>query len=173
MRKILTKWMGTLTVLALVVGCAGPYQRQMEQTMLLQENQRLEQALYVTHAQLVDLKKENETLKATADQTSKTPDGSESDPVPQPKKRERTPTDNFDEAPPFTPPKVSIPSDAPKTPTIPDSLKGAGVHPKLRSPVKSNTEIQLFPPVPVQEMKASTPQPTETETAFPVWGPTR
>ncbi len=97
----------------------------MDQSLLLQENQRLEEALYVTHAQLVDLKRENEALKIV-----KRTDGSgnSATPVTMPALRsqryEPLLRDDFDEAPPFQAPQVTIPENETGTETLPDSLKG-------------------------------------------------
>ncbi|MDR3197570.1 MAG: hypothetical protein LBU34_06830, partial [Planctomycetaceae bacterium] len=56
--------LGFLLVFSAALGCTSQYQYQTEQSLLLQENQRLENALYVTHAQLVDLKRENDRLRS-------------------------------------------------------------------------------------------------------------
>lgn len=58
---------GMLALVALVVvstlGCVSKYQYEVDRSLLVQENQKLEDALYVTHSQLVDVKRENEALR--------------------------------------------------------------------------------------------------------------
>jgi len=103
-------------VLASLVGCSNRYQYQVDQSLLLQENQRLENALYVTHTQLVDMKRENDRLKTMLGQSD--------DSLKRGKPMERRPTDNYDEAPLYETPKVSIPMSPPST-TLPDLLKGS------------------------------------------------
>ena len=105
-------------VLASLVGCANRYHHQVDQSLLLQENQLLENALYVTHTQLVDMKRENDRLKTMLGQSD---DGSISQ---RGKPMERRPTDNYDEAPLYEVPKVSVPLTPPST-TLPDVLKGS------------------------------------------------
>ncbi|MDR2754718.1 MAG: hypothetical protein LBC20_03340 [Planctomycetaceae bacterium] len=130
-------------VLIFTLGCTSQYQYQMEQSLLLQENQRLENALYVTHTQLVDLKRENEMLRGTKQ--------SESDftlpkqPLARPK-RISSPVENDEEAPPFVPPEIIIPKDTPGSETIPDSLKSSQlVFPEVLPKMVLDSEDKSLP----------------------------
>ena len=100
-------------VLASLVGCSNRYQHQVDQSLLLQENQRLENALYVKHTQLVTVKRENDRLKTMLGP-------SEGGIVP----RRGKPVNNYDEAPPYEPPQVSAPPVSPPT-SLPDVLNGS------------------------------------------------
>jgi len=147
-----------LLVLASLVGCSNRYQYQVDQSLLLKENQRLENALYVTHTQLVDMKRENDRLKTMLGQSD---DGSN-----RGKPLERRPTDNYDEAPPYEPPKVSIPSGPPST-TLPDILKGSVIPPKTK--VATKNDPVYFPPTTTE----STKEEPLTGPVFPEWSPNR
>jgi hypothetical protein len=113
MRKIL---FGISLLFIFSAGCAN---QQLHQTLLLHENQRLEEALYVTHAQLADLKRENDELR-----NSQT--GYDETIVPPKRSYNSLPSPDQDlmEAPPFEMPKVILP-DQPGTMEVPDSLKGS------------------------------------------------
>ncbi len=118
-----------ITILCtLCIGCTGRYQHQMDQSLLLQENQRLEEALYVTHAQLIDLKRENEAIKNV-----KSSAAGSLEPVVTPALRsqryEPMPRDDYDEAPPYQAPQITIPDDAPVMEMPPESLKGGLIIP--------------------------------------------
>ncbi|MDR0704692.1 MAG: hypothetical protein LBF88_06840 [Planctomycetaceae bacterium] len=116
--------LGFLLIFATVLGCTSQYQYQMEQSLLLQENQRLENALYVTHAQLVDLKRENDTLRGVKS-SEKNDITLPEQPLTRPKRNQSSPVENYEEAPPFAPPEIIIPNNNPGTNTIPDSLKSS------------------------------------------------
>ena len=107
MKKIV---LGTLLFMFLVAaGCASS---QLHQSLLLQENQRLEDALYVAHAQVTDLKRENDLLRRT----------SATETVEPPKRSfNRSLDDELDIVPPFEMPKVILPG----TTEIPESMKGS------------------------------------------------
>ena len=109
-----------ILLICVVVGCVSPFQRQVEQSLLLQENQQLENALYVTHQQLVDLKQENDALKdELAGQTSVSPSE-----TPRTSRRTKfAPREALDDAPEFFPPQILMPEGVPGSTTPPDSLK--------------------------------------------------
>ncbi|MDR0611175.1 MAG: hypothetical protein LBG58_13780 [Planctomycetaceae bacterium] len=121
MKKYLS---GFLLIFATVLGCTSQYQYQVEQSLLLQENQRLENALYVTHAQLVDLKRENDTLRGVKSSEKNNLTLPEQ-PLTRPKRNQATPVEDYDEAPLFTPPEIIIPKETPGSNTVPDSLKSS------------------------------------------------
>ncbi len=162
--------LGAMLGLALLVGCSNQYQYQVDHSLLLQENQRLESALYVTHTQLVDLKNENDRLKTMLGQSSESSASKPGKPM------ERRSTDNYDEAPAYESPKVSIPANAPPSTTIPDALKGSAVPSKTKVAAKSTiSQPAYFPPTPVVELKKSQETSSEPVTgpAFPEWSPSR
>ncbi|MDR2704455.1 MAG: hypothetical protein LBC02_01630 [Planctomycetaceae bacterium] len=115
--------LGFLLIFPMVLGCTSQYQYQMEQSLLLQENRRLENALYVTHAQLVDLKRENDALRGT--KSSGNNITLPEQPLTRPKRNQSLPVENDEEAPPFAPPEIIIPKNTPGSETIPDSLKSS------------------------------------------------
>jgi len=147
-----------LLIVLAVCGCTTRNQLQVEQTLLLQENQRLENALYVTHAQLVQLRRENESLRGqgTSQRTS-----TSSIPLLRPKRAEFAPRDDYDEAPSFEPPKVDVPSGEPGSGVLPDALKSSRAFPKLNPPKKVQTD---FPELTL---------PGADESTLPAWSPTR
>ncbi|MDR2441706.1 MAG: hypothetical protein LBE12_20275 [Planctomycetaceae bacterium] len=120
MKKYLS---GFLLIFATVLGCTSQYQYRMEQSLLLQENQRLENALYVTHAQLVDLKRENDSLRGVKSSGNNLTQPEQ--PLIRPKRNKLSPEENYEEAPPFAPPEIIIPNDNPGSATVPDSLKSS------------------------------------------------
>ena len=158
-------------LLLATVGCTGRYQHQLDQSLLLQENQRLEEALYVTHAQLVDLKRENEALKSL--QTVGTGRAVKATAPLLPTRRSPS-HDDYDEAPPYQAPKVTIPDDAPASDTLPDSLKSripSRVMPPnrqyaLQKDVTTTQPEMIFPVLPAGEEDAG-------ELVPPAWSPTR
>ncbi|MDR2761631.1 MAG: hypothetical protein LBB88_03415 [Planctomycetaceae bacterium] len=98
-------------------GCANRSSERVRiENSLLQANRRLEEALVVTHNQLVDLKRENEMLKAN--ETSLSDINSLSTPIIRQGKGELNPMNS-----PISPPQVIIPEGSEST-TVPDSLKG-------------------------------------------------
>ena len=109
-----------ILLISVIVGCMNPLQRQIEQSLLLQENQQLENALYVTHQQLVDLKYENDALKEElAGQTVVSPAVN----VRPSKRTGFTPREGLDNAPEYSPPEILLPDEMPGTKTPPSSLK--------------------------------------------------
>lgn len=121
MKKRLIGMVGVALIFSF--GCANQYQYQVDQTLLLQENQRLEDALYVTHTQLVDLKRENEMLKAAQNGTKKpAPSSSSSGFQLFPGRSNKAePQEDYDDAPPFAPPEIIIPETESTAP--PDRLR--------------------------------------------------
>ena len=153
-----------LLVLASLVGCSSRYQYQMDQSLLLQENQRLENALYVTHTQLAHTKRENDRLKTMLGQPS-------GNMVPR---RVRpmgpAPTEHYDEAPLYESPKVSIPQTSPSN-IPPDLLKGSALPPKTKvAATPPKKETAYFPPTTTEPEKKQEPP---TEFALPEWTPNR
>jgi hypothetical protein len=98
-------------------GCANhSSNRNQVDNPLLQANRRLEEALVITHNQLVDLKRENELLKANAANSM------DEDTMQLPiihQERTKQPPSNS----PIVPPQIIIPDGVEST-TVPDSLKG-------------------------------------------------
>ena len=111
----------------LFAGCTSRYQQQVDQSLLLQENQRLEEALYVTHAQLVDMKRENDALKNV--KTTAATNTSEPAPALRSQRYEPMNRDDFDEAPPYHAPEVIIPDEDAGSAVPPDSLNNGLVIP--------------------------------------------
>jgi hypothetical protein len=177
-----------LLVLLVVTGCAGGYQYQVDQSLLMQENRRLENALYVTHAQLVTLKRENEVLR-NSQSNRKNKDSifpatpSLVNPLLRPKRNGQPSRDDYDEAPPFVPPSVlpnlqNLPEDRnpggtdPNNPPInqiPDSLKNTKISPpnkKItsdRSLLEETTPDEITFPVVIES----------EESLQPAWSPIR
>ena len=148
-------------VLASLVGCSNRYHHQVDQSLLLKENQRLENALYVKHTQLVNMKRENDRLKTMLGQSDSSITPRRGQPM------ERRPTDSYDEAPPYEPPKVSAPPVSPST-TLPDIMKGSVLPPKTKVATKSDPDY--FPPTTVTEPTKEEPP---TGPVFPEWTPNR
>jgi hypothetical protein len=106
------------TSLLLVFAVAGCASSQLHQSLLLHENRRLEDALYVAHAQAAHLKRENDALR--------TQQGTEFDDPPR-----RPFTGSFEEEleliPPFEMPRTIIPGyDASE---IPEAFRGSQTTP--------------------------------------------
>lgn len=161
-------------VCAASFGCTNRYQQQVDQSLLLQENRRLEEALYVTHAQLVDLKRENEALRNL--DPGETNGRSSSAPAPRSRRRVSAPADDYDDAPPYQVPEITIPPEGGSS-TLPDALKGVNMLPKPVLPKRERT-------VPVPEPSESAPQnmtfpeliiPDNQvgDSTPPAWSPTR
>ena len=111
MRKII---FGTSLFIALVAaGCASS--QQLHQSLLLHENRRLEDALHVAHAQVADLKRENNALR-----------GQQTNESFVPSKRPSTDSwlDDWDFGEPLEMPKVILPGE-PGTTEVPESLRGS------------------------------------------------
>jgi len=106
----------SLSIAFVAAGCAST---QLHQSLLLNENRRLEDALYTAHAQVADLKRENESLRKQ--QTS------ESLRLPE---RSRTGfwDNDLDIDPPLEMPRVILPSESGTT-EVPESLRGSQMTP--------------------------------------------
>ena len=94
------------------VGCASS---QLHQSLLLQENRRLEDALYVSHSQVVDLKRENDWLRSKQGTEMVEPPG---------RSYNGSWEEEFDLVPPFEMPKVILPSQ-PGTEEVPEALRSS------------------------------------------------
>ncbi|MDR2117870.1 MAG: hypothetical protein LBP87_15955 [Planctomycetaceae bacterium] len=149
-----------LLILLTAIGCTSQYQYQMEQSLLLQENQRLENALYVTHAQLVDLKRENDMLRNT--KQSGNDFTLPEQPLTYPKQIQ-SPPKNYEEAPPFEPPKIIIPKETPVSDTVPDSLKSFNKNSDKSLTLESLELPEVLPKV-VLDSEEKSP---------PMWSPIR
>jgi len=104
---------GTSLFIALIA--AGCTSTQLHQSLLLHENRQLEDALYVAHAQVADLQRENDLLRKQQSSESLAP------PV-----RSRTDSglDDWDFGPPLEMPKVILP-DEPGTTEAPEFMRGS------------------------------------------------
>ena len=96
------------------VGCTSS---QLHQSLLLQENRRLEDALYVSHSQVVDLKRENDWLRSKQGTEMVEPPGRSYNGS---LKEEF----DFDLVPPFEMPRVILPGH-PSTEEVPEALRGS------------------------------------------------
>jgi len=105
-------WGASLFIALIAAGCGSS---RLHQSLLLNENRRLEDALYTAHAQVADLKRENDTLRKQQENDSLEPSG-------------RSPTgswdDDLDIIPPLEMPKVILPHEPGKS-EIPEALKGS------------------------------------------------
>ena len=116
MRKMV---FGTSLFFALMAaGCANT-QQQLHQSLLLHENRQLEDALFVSQAQITDLKRENDSLRRQQTSESRTPT-----------ERSRTDSwlDGWDFDPSLEMPKVILPGDSGTT-EVPESLRGSHMFP--------------------------------------------
>jgi len=93
----------SLFIALLATGCAGS---QLHQSLLVHENQRLENALYVAHAQVADLKRQNNLLR-------KQQSNEFIDPA-----RQDSQVDDWDFDTPLEMPKILLP-DQPGTTDVP------------------------------------------------------
>jgi len=109
----------SLFIAMLAIGCAGS---PLHQSLLIHENQRLENALYVAHAQVADLKRENNLLRKQQ----------MSDFIDPPKQQSWDEELDFDA--PFEMPKVILP-ERPGTTEIPESMRGSQTLP-VWSPIR-------------------------------------
>jgi hypothetical protein len=100
-------------------GCANHTNKHNQiENSLLQANRRLEEALIITHNQLVELKRENESLKTN----SISPDIEYPTPLSIIKhNRNQQKTNEINT--PIQPPQIIIPENG-ETTNVPDSLKG-------------------------------------------------
>jgi hypothetical protein len=113
MRKIV---FGFSLVIAFVAsGCNS----QLHQSLLLHENRRLEDALYVSHAQVAHLQRENISLREQQ--------GSEIFPSPG-RTHSKTWDEDIDLIPPVEMPRVILPSEL-ETTEVPETLKGSQMIP--------------------------------------------
>lgn len=166
-----------LLIAALVPGCANNRcQQQVEQSLLLEENRRLYDALYTTHAQLEDLQHENDELRSAADAAARR-SYDEDEPYrnssPRSRYRDDEPRDDGGEAPGFGLPTTTIPDNAPGT-TAPPSLLNDGARrsrPASRLPAPGAT-VQVSAATPGEFNLPEFPE-EDSETAFPAWSPTR
>ena len=104
-------WGISLFIAFVAAGCASS---QVHQSLLMQENRRLEDALYVAHAQVGELKRENDFLRNKQETGSIGPL-----------------EDEFDMDAPFEIPKVMLPGQS-GTEEVPESLRGSQVMPTWR-----------------------------------------
>ena len=105
----------SLFIPLIAAGCASS---QIHQSLLLHENRQLEDALYVAHAEVADLRRENDLLREQQNESL----------VPSGRSRTGLWDDGFDIDPPLEVPKVILPSDSGTT-EIPESLRGSQVIP--------------------------------------------
>jgi len=116
MRKIV---FGTSLFIAFMA--AGCTNSQLHQSLLMHENRRLEDALYVAHAQVTDLKRENDLLREQQGNV-----------FPDPPERSRV-NPWEDRIPTIEVPKVIL--DDPGTTEVPALLRGSQAIP-LWTPVR-------------------------------------
>ena len=117
MRKII---FGTSLFIAFIAaGCASSTSSQLHQSLLLQENRQLEDALYVAHSQVTELKRENDLLRSTQETGNVTPIR---------RSYNGSLEEEFDVVPPYEMPKVILPGQSGTT-EVPDALKGSQVMP--------------------------------------------
>jgi len=107
---------GTSLFVALVAaGCANS---QLHQSLLLQENRQLEDALFVAHAQVADLQRENDWLRNRQENESGRP----------PRRATGTFDEEFDNVQPFEMPTIILPGQI-GTEEVPESLRGSQTMP--------------------------------------------
>jgi len=94
---------------------AGCTNTQLHQSLLMHENRQLENALYAAHAQITDLKRENQALR-----------GQEANGLSEPTRRTSRNSwdDEWDDFPEIEMPRVILP-DEPGTTEVPDFLRGS------------------------------------------------
>jgi hypothetical protein len=101
----------SLVIAFAAIGCNS----QLHQSLLIHENRRLEDALYVSQAQVAQLKRENNSLwEQQRNETPLSPDRS----------RSGTWDDDLDLIPPVEMPKVIVPGGSGTT-EVPDFMKGS------------------------------------------------
>lgn len=162
---------GMLLLALCLAGCTSRYQTQVEQSLLLQENQRLEDALYVTHAQLVDLKRENESLKGAPAGTSGSSVSNSVSPTTRLRKSSSASNEGSDDAPPFDPIKIDIPKDAHESNSLPDALKSSQTIPMPKRPAQIKAKGgQEDSPYPELILPGGG---NVSEQNSPAWSPTR
>jgi len=110
---------GTSLFIALVAaGCVGT-QQQLHKSLLLHENRQLEDALFVSQAQIADLKRENDSLRRQQTSETRTPPG---------RSRSDSWLDDWDFGQPLEMPKVILPGDSGTT-DVPEALRGSQMFP--------------------------------------------
>ncbi len=147
-------------------GCANRQMQTVEQSLLLEENRRLYDALYVAHAQLEDLQHENKELRESA------PVNSGNSAV--------SPLQNEDDEDiePYTPPEIILPPGI-QTPEggsqAPPAFFDNGAY--LDDGNRHGKTIQASAVVPVDEelrFPEILPEfPTEEAEGMPIWSPMR
>ncbi len=144
-----------LLVAVLLPGCANRYQQNVEQSLLLEENRRLYDALYVTHAQLEDLQHENDELREAAT-------------LARPGNGPSAPSSYRDEdEPPFVPPQVTVPPPGGGSSTAPAFLDD-GAYRGNRDDRYGKT-VQVSTTAPGELRLPEFPEEGE----FPTWSPVR
>lgn len=103
------------TSLFIALAAAGCGSSQLHQSLLLHENRRLEDALYTAHAQVADLRRENDALRKQQENEYLEPSGHS---------RTGSLDDDLDILPPLEMPKVILPHEPGRT-EIPEALKGS------------------------------------------------
>ena len=101
----------SLFVACVAAGCGNS---QLHQSLLLHENRRLEDALYVSHVQIADLQRENSMLR--------TQQGGEF--IKSPGRGRSNSWDDLELTEPVEMPKIMLPSGSGTT-DVPDSLRGS------------------------------------------------
>ena len=112
MRKIVFSI--SLFIPLVVAGCASS---QLHQSLLIHENRQLEDALFVAHAQVADLERENDLLRKQQTSEYFVPPG-----------HTGLRNDDFDVMPPLEMPRVILPGETGTT-EIPESLRGTQMFP--------------------------------------------
>lgn len=158
----------TLWTSLLLCGCVTKYQHEVDRALLVQENQKLEDALYVTHSQLVDTVKENESLKTRLGEN-----GGSSGLLGKARRPAASRSDS-DLMKDFVPPQIIIPDENGGSEQFPESLRtapGSGSSPSGRvvpppSPSRRPETLHSAPVLIDEEQQISLP-------ALPDWNPKR
>lgn len=142
-----------LVLFGSLLGCVSRYQYETDRSLLVQENQTLEDALYVTHHQLADAVKENESLRARLGDPGADSDGTVSRPSGEfslpPARRPVAPSADGED---YAPPEVSFPEESEGTTQPPEMFRRT---PSSIKPPATRTVTNSAPP------------------AFPEWSPRR
>ncbi len=141
-------------------GCANRQMQRVEHSLLLEENRRLEQALYEAHAQLDNLQYENEELQRAAS-------------------RNRSAVRENEDDEPYMPPDVSLPYGLPPgaSPNVtPPPGSGSQTPPSLldgayleKSPYYDNQN----PVLPASAILPADAEVLLEEEGLPAWSPVR
>ncbi len=158
-------------------GCVSKYQYEVDRSLLMQENQKLEDALYVTHGQLVDAVRENDTLR---EQLNSGDSGTQSVRSPafgagrRPRSARNAAPDFGDD---YAPPEVVIPEgndgssqppDGIRIPRTPSSVLPPSTR-TVRAPsmnTSSNGTLSTEPPLIGNDRPVASP-------SIPEWNPRR